>query len=295
MFFIALLTLKAIQFILFITTRSTVIINISKEHKNSAAIGIFDSGVGGLSIAQCVAKSLPHENLIYVADTLNAPYGEKSLSFINERVIFIAQELIKKDIKALVVACNTATVNSIELLRSKVSIPVIGVEPAIKPASKLSQSKKVAILVTQATSNNSRFNDLVAEHKNGAEVFIQPCPGLVEFIEQNKQNSEACLQLLESYINPLISQGVDTLVLGCTHYPFALPQINNITNNKINIIETSAPVTLQLTKKLEEAGLCANKNQLGNNQFYSSQPSEQQQRLFSLLWKDSLKLKLLES
>jgi glutamate racemase len=285
--------------------KSANTINISKEHKNSAAIGIFDSGVGGLSIAQCIAKTLPHENLIYVADSLHAPYGEKSLAFINERVVFIAQELIKKDIKALVIACNTATVSAIESLRTKVSIPVIGVEPAIKPAAKLSKSKKVAILVTQATSTNSRFNALISAHKNDAEVFIQPCPGLVEFIEQGQQNSIACQALLARYIEPLVDNGIDTLVLGCTHYPFALQQIteiinkkiiqskvkhNNLVLNKVSIIETAVPVTLQLSKKLAQAGLSASSHQQGVHQFFSSQPNDTQRALFSLLWRRKINL-----
>ena len=129
---------------------------------SSAAIGVFDSGVGGLSIAKCIAQQLPNENIIYIADSLHAPYGEKSVEFIIERVNHIAKLLLKKGVKAIVIACNTATVNAIEQLRSQVDIPIIGVEPAIKPAAKQSISKKVAILATQATSENQRFNDLVA-------------------------------------------------------------------------------------------------------------------------------------
>ncbi len=225
-----------------------------------------------------------------MADSLYAPYGEKSVSFISERVHYIAEALIKKDIKALVIACNTATVNAIEQLRKKVNIPVIGVEPAIKPAAKLSINKKVAILATQATSTNPRFNALVAEHHNGAEVIIQPCPGLVEFIEQGQQNSNACKRLLKSYIEPLLQRGVDTLVLGCTHYPFLLSQISEITGDDIAIIETSEPVTLQLSKQLATAKLSANSRQKSQYHFYSSQPSEQLQALISLMWKSDIAL-----
>jgi glutamate racemase len=225
-----------------------------------------------------------------VADSLYAPYGEKSVNFISERVHYIAEELIKKDIKALVIACNTATVNAIEQLRQKVNIPVIGVEPAIKPAAKLSINKKIAILATQATSINLRFNALVAEHRNGAEVIIQPCPGLVEFIEQGQQDSKACKILLKSYIEPLLHRGVDTLVLGCTHYPFALSQISEITNDKITIIETSAPVTLQLSRQLATARLCADSRQKSQYHFYSSQPTEPLQTLISSMWKSNITL-----
>jgi len=225
-----------------------------------------------------------------VADNLYSPYGDKSVNFITERVHYIAQALIKKNIKALVIACNTATVNSIEQLRLKVNIPVIGVEPAIKPAAKLSANKKIAILSTLATSNNPRFNALVAEHNNGAEVIIQPCPGLVEFIEQGQQNSHACKLLLKSYIDPLLQHGVDTLVLGCTHYPFVLPQISAITGDDIIIIETSKPVTLQLSKQLAKANLCANSKQQSQYHFYSSQPTKSLQSLVSLMWGNDIAL-----
>ena len=221
---------------------------------------------------------------------MHAPYGEKSLNFINQRVTFIAETLIKKDIKALVVACNTATVNAIDELRAKVNIPVIGVEPAIKPAAKLSQSKKVAILVTQATSTNARFNALVSAHQNGAQVYIQPCPGLVEFIEQGQLESLACYQLLERYIMPLLTQGVDTLVLGCTHYPFALSQIQKICGSHITIIETAQPVTRQLIRQLSSANLSADPTSVGSQQFFSSHPSQQQQQLISRLWQQSIEL-----
>jgi glutamate racemase len=212
------------------------------------------------------------------------------VNFINERVHYIAEMLIKKEIKALVIACNTATVNAIEQLRKKIDIPVIGVEPAIKPAAKLSITKKIAILVTQATSTNARFQALVAQHHNGAEVFIQPCPGLVEFIEQGQQNTSACKRLLKSYIEPLMKHGVDTLVLGCTHYPFVLSQISDITGDRVTIIETSAPVTLQLSKQLALANLCTDNRQKSQYHFYSSQPNEQQQRLMSLMWKHDITL-----
>jgi glutamate racemase len=225
-----------------------------------------------------------------VADSLHAPYGEKSVDFIIERVNKIAEVLIAKGVKALVIACNTATVNAIEQLRSQVNIPIIGVEPAIKPAAKQSINKKVAILATQATSKNPRFNDLIALHRNGAEVFIQPCPGLVEFIEQGEQNTQACITLLAQYITPLVDKGVDTLVLGCTHYPFIQEQISVITGQKIKIIETAAPVTLQLSKKLAELNIMASATQQGQHQFFSSQATNPQENIFKKLWQKSLSL-----
>ena len=202
----------------------------------------------------------------------------------------MADSLIEKGVKALVIACNTATVNAIEQLRARVNIPIIGVEPAIKPAAKLSISKKVAILATQATSENKHFKALIEQYNNGAQVLIQPCPGLVEFIEQGQQNSQACYGLLKKYIEPLINEGIDTLVLGCTHYPFVQKHITEIAGPQITIIETAAAVTLQLTKKLNEENISACSTQQGWYQFFSSDASLQQQNTFSLLWRSPLAL-----
>ncbi|TYK65210.1 glutamate racemase [Colwellia echini] len=251
---------------------------------------MFDSGVGGLSIAKCISEQLPHENIIYIADSLYAPYGEKSVDFIVERVNIIAQQLINKGVKAIVIACNTATVNAIEQLRSQVNIPIIGVEPAIKPAALQSITKKIAVLATQATSENQRFKDLIALHHNGAQVIIQPCPGLVEFIEQGQQNSAACISLLQQYLEPLITLDIDTLVLGCTHYPFVQHQIRNIVGNNITIIETTVPVTQQLIKKLNENNLNADPCQQGEHYFFSTLEKQQQNILFSQLWQNEIQV-----
>jgi glutamate racemase len=155
-------------------------------------------------------------------------------------------------------------------------------------------SKKVAILATQATSENQRFKDLIDLHHNGAKVLIQPCPGLVEFIEQGKQNSQACNALLRRYIIPLIDEGIDTLVLGCTHYPFVQQQISIIAGQQVNIIETAAPVTLQLTKVLAEKKLNASEHQQGIHQFFSSYATKEQENIFNQLWQESLILHPLE-
>ncbi len=175
------------------------------------------------------------------------------------------------------------------------NIPIIGVEPAIKPAAKQSITKKVAILTTQATSENQRFKALINKHHNGAQVFIQPCPGLVEYIEQGDQDSQACKTLLSQYIEPLVHNGIDTLVLGCTHYPFVQKQISAIAGPQINIIETAAPVTLQLTKKLTELSITACPTQQGHYQFFSSLVTHQQTETFTKLWQKPLKLQALDS
>lgn len=268
--------------------------NLTAENKlqvtNSDPIGIFDSGVGGLSIAQCIHQQLPHENLLYVADTLHAPYGDKSTEFIQQRVNEIAHWFIERNAKAIVVACNTATVNAIDQLRANISIPVIGVEPAIKPAASLSKNKKVAILVTKATAENQRFLTLVAQYRHNSEVIIQPCPGLVELIERDEKNSAECELLLNAYLQPLLDKGVDTIVLGCTHYPLVKGLINKICGNNVVIMETALPVTEQLQRQLARNSLLNSSINKGSSRFYSSKHGDIQQALFSHIWQQPLQL-----
>ena len=263
----------------------------SKPQKtNTDPIAIFDSGVGGLSIAQCINHRLPNENLLYVADTLHAPYGDKTAEFIQQRVNEIAYWFIERNAKAIVVACNTATVNAIDQLRKNISIPVIGVEPAIKPAVNLSKNKKVAILVTKATAENQRFLTLVAQYGHNSEVIIQPCPGLVELIEQDKKNSPECELLLSKYLQPLLDKGVDTIVLGCTHYPLVKGIINKICGENVIIMETALPVTEQLQRQLALHNLINSSDKLGTTRFYSSKHGDMQQALFTHIWQQSLQL-----
>ncbi|ASP49871.1 glutamate racemase [Cognaticolwellia beringensis] len=251
---------------------------------------MFDSGVGGLSIAQCINQHLPNENLLYVADTLYAPYGEKSSEFIQQRVNEIAQWFIERKAKAIVVACNTATVNAIDQLRKNILIPVIGVEPAIKPAVNLSKNKKVAILVTKATAQNPRFLALVAQYSQNSDVIVQPCPGLVELIEQDKKNASECKLMLTGYLQPLLEKGVDTIVLGCTHYPLVKNLINEICGNSVVIMETALPVTEQLQRQLALHQLINTSNNLGTTSFYSSKCCATQQALFNHIWQRPLQL-----
>lgn len=270
-------------------------INNKNIEADCRPIGIFDSGVGGLSIAKAIAKQLPNENLIYVADTLHSPYGDKSVDFIQSRVNEISQLLLAQSVKALVIACNTATVNAIDQLRDKINIPIIGVEPAIKPAAQQSKTKNIGILVTQATAENNRFKVLIEQHKNDVQVHIQPCPGLVELIEESKMQTHECNVLLKRYLDRLLTKNVDTLVLGCTHYPFLTKKIRHIVGSSMNIVETAIPVTLQLRRKLAEQNILNNGLQARQCYFLSSKVNPQQQQLFNDLWQQPVKLEPLSS
>lgn len=258
-------------------------IEIKNTDMYSKAIGIFDSGVGGLSIMQEITKQLPNENLVYVADNLHAPYGDKSQEEIKIRVLEIGNKLINLGVKAIVVACNTATVSAIDVLRASTDIPVIGVEPAIKPAAKLSKNKKIGILVTRATAKNKRFSLLIDTHKNGAEVFIQPCPGLVEHIETGIINTETTRDLLSEYLQPLLDNNVDTIVLGCTHYPFVSKSIKSIVKNNMTLMDTAKPVTEQLIRQLNKYNLLNVRPTENTIQVLVSKQKEDQCKTFSNL------------
>lgn len=263
-------------------------INAHQQINNHFPIGVFDSGVGGLSIATCIKNTLPNESLIYLADSYFAPYGELSNLEIVRRVADIADYFTKQQCKALVVACNTATVNAIENLRQKLTIPVIGVEPAIKPAALASQTKHIAILVTRATAHNENFLRLVELFKGDCHVHIQACPGLVDLIEQGLHNSPKMITLLERYVRPLRVHNVDHIVLGCTHYPFVAAQIQAIAGEQVTLMETAHPVTLQLQRQLNAFQIEAAVDHIPSYQFMSSSPNEQQNQFLSTIWRSEL-------
>ncbi|NQX82549.1 MAG: glutamate racemase [Flavobacteriaceae bacterium] len=210
--------------------------------KNENSIGIFDSGIGGISVWQELNKLLPNENYIYIADKLNAPYGDKSFEFILERATSITKYLISKGVKIIVIACNTATTNVIDILRSKFKVDFIGVEPAIKPAIELSLTKSIAVLATKSTLQSSLYNKTSTAYKKQTLVHTIEGNGLVKLIEANKINSPEMYDLLFSYINNLDKLNVDNLVLGCTHYTFLKPIIRQILGDKINIIDSGKAI-----------------------------------------------------
>lgn len=227
-------------------------------------VGIFDSGVGGLSVLRHIYDALPHEHLLYFADSGYAPYGDKPESAIIKRSLAITEFLLNHGIKALVVACNTATAIAIETIRQTYpDLPVVGVEPGLKPAAKLSYSKHIGVLATQGTTHSARFHALQQRMEQTYQVsfFPQACIGLADQIEKGETASPATYQMLVRYIQPLIQQDIDTLVLGCTHYPFVKPLIQQIvqqlSTKPIEIIDTGKPVTDQLIHLLEQKQLLA--------------------------------------
>ncbi|BBU27202.1 glutamate racemase [Burkholderia sp. THE68] len=217
----------------------------------SAPVGIFDSGLGGLSVLRAVRAILPHERLIYVADSLHAPYGERDDDFIVDRTMAIGEWLVAQGAKALVVACNTATAQSIALVRERLPIPLVGVEPGVKPAAAASKSRVVGVLATAVTLRSARFQSLLDRYAGDCRFICQPGHGLVQAVERCDTSSPALMALLEGYLAPMLDAGADTLVLGCTHYPFLDRAIRDIAGERLQIVDTSVAIARQLDRLLD--------------------------------------------
>ncbi|MES2747274.1 MAG: glutamate racemase [Bacteroidota bacterium] len=218
---------------------------------NNHPIGLFDSGIGGTSIWSAIHELLPNEDTIYLADSKNAPYGQKSKDEIIQLSCKNTELLLEMNCKIIVVACNTATTNAIKELRAKYDIPFIGIEPAIKPAALHSQTQKIGILATKGTLNSELFYKNVEKFQD-IQIIEQIGFKLVDLIENGEINSLEMNQLLHSYLNPMIEQNIDYLVLGCSHYPYLIPQIEKILPKHIKIIDSGEAVAKQTKNVLEE-------------------------------------------
>jgi glutamate racemase len=232
------------------------------EFPGSPPIGIFDSGVGGLSVLRHIHDYLPHEHVLYFADSGFAPYGDKPEEVIVARSLGIAAFLVQHGMKALVVACNTATAAAIDAIRvAYPTLPVVGVEPGLKPAAALSKTRVVGVLATEGTLGSAKFDLLRQQIAAATKVrfLTQPCVGLADQIEKGELRSAATAVLVRRYVEPLLEQGADTLVLGCTHYPFVQPLIEEVvkrvTARPVTIIDTGDAVARQLVRLLDERGL----------------------------------------
>jgi glutamate racemase len=226
--------------------------------RSEAPIGVFDSGIGGLSVLRHVHTLLPDESLLYFADSGFAPYGEKPEQVIVERTVAITAFLLTQNIKALVVACNTATAAAIAGLRTRYpDLPVVGVEPGLKPAAALTRTGTIGVLATANTLSSEKFLKLKAQvaHDAGVRFLLQACNGLAHQIEKGELRSRETIQLVERYVAPLLAQQADTLVLGCTHYPFVEQLIREIAGPNVAIVDTGEPVARQLQRVLTQRGL----------------------------------------
>lgn len=266
-------------------------------NKNQQAIGVFDSGVGGLSVLKTLQQQLPAERFIYLADSAYAPYGLLDETVLNQRCQKIAEFFTQQQVKAIVIACNTATAVMAETLRQQLPIPIIALEPAIKPASEKTRNGRIGVFATQNTLNSQRYQSLIRTYAAKQHVFQSPCLGFVEQVEKGELDSPKTLQLIHDNLYPMVAQGIDTLVLGCTHYPFLLAAIISVSQQldakHLCILDTATAVADRLQYVLQEQRLtAANRDSLNTEQhrYYSTAKPGDFAAVFSLLMQQPIQL-----
>ncbi len=245
-------------------------------------IGVFDSGVGGLSILKELRERMPNENYIFFGDQLNVPYGAKTKQEIVVLATRVMKFLASEGIKMAVVACNTATCHAIEELRSNFGFPIVGVVPAIKPAAEQTKTGKIALIATPATAKSPYVTELINKYAKGVEVLRIGCAGLEDVVETGGLEGEKVSELLNKYILPLKEENIDQLVLGCTHYPFLKEKISAILGPKVNLVDSGKAVARRVESLLNEQGI---KNTAGNSsdKFYTNKDAKDFSRVASKL------------
>ncbi|GAB7531720.1 glutamate racemase [Pseudomonas sp. 3A(2025)] len=261
--------------------------DVQMSHGREAPVAVFDSGVGGLSVLAEIRQLLPAESLCYLSDGGHVPYGEKTPQFIVERCMAIAGFFHAQGAKALVLACNTATAAAAASLRERYhDWPIVAMEPAVKPAAEATRSGVVGVLATTGTLQSARFAALLDRFASDVRVVTQPCPGLVELIETGDLHSAAIRQLLQGYVEPLLAQGCDTLILGCTHYPFLKPLLRQMVPDSVTLIDTGTAVARQLQRLLAQRDLAAH-GPARDTLFWTSGDSDNFRKILPILWKKS--------
>ena len=245
------------------------------DDRSRLPVAVMDSGIGGISVLKEIVKLMPNEDCIFFGDSVNAPYGTKELSQIQEIVMDRAQYLYSKGIKALVVACNTATSAPIGLLRDRYrDIPVIGIEPALKPAVSGDEKHTVVVMATPMTIREDKFRSLMAKYADEGTVYPLPCPGLADLIEDGNTEGEKLEKYILELLMPYLKEDIDYIVLGCTHYPFARNTIQKVAGDKVRIIDGSLGTAKQLRRRLKAAGLENPKTDRGIIVFEDSIPAK---------------------
>ncbi|MCX8061092.1 MAG: glutamate racemase [Anaerolineales bacterium] len=234
-------------------------------------IGIFDSGVGGLSVLREILRQLPSEDLLYVADQAHVPYGQRPLEEVRQYAFGITDYLLSKGAKIIVVACNTASAAALQALRqSYPRVPFVGMEPAVKPAAETTKSGSVGVLATPATFQGDLYASVIERFAQGVTIYQHTCPGLVQQIEKGDFNSSASRKILEDALLPMLEKQIDTVVLGCTHYPFVIPLIQEIVGEQVRVIDPAPAVARQTQRMLEKFNLLNSPNRTGQRIFVTS-------------------------
>lgn len=251
---------------------------------SESPIGVFDSGAGGLSVLREIHRLLPNEDLLYVADSAHAPYGDKPKEFILERSTAIIEFFLSHQVKAIVVACNTATAAAVKELRHIYHLPMVAMEPAVKPAVEQTQTGVVGVLATSRTINSNNFQILFSRFADQAKIIPQPCPGLVDQVEQGDLDGPQTRNLVSQFVQPLLAQNADILVLGCTHYPFLKPVIQEIAGTGVKVIDSGAAIARRLHSLLQHHGLLSESTKTGLVEFFTSAENGKADGVLSELW-----------
>ena len=250
----------------------------------SAPIGIFDSGVGGLSVLRAIRKQMPEESVIYFGDQGHIPYGLRPMEQIRDFSEAITKFLLLQNAKIIVVACNTASAAALKYLREKYpDVSFVGMEPAVKPASEHTQTGKVGVLATPATFQGALYASVVERFANGVELLQDTCPGLVQEVERGNLSGEEPHRILNEALIPMLEKNIDTVVLGCTHYPFVIPLIEEIVGENVRVIDPAPAVAKQARRVLETNGLKKQSEERGEVKFYTSGDAEELKSLLPVL------------
>jgi len=219
----------------------------------NSPIGILDSGLGGLSVFNDVQKLMPNESVIYFGDSAWCPYGARPADEIQRRVFTVTDFLLEQRCKIIIIACNSATIAAVEALRAHYPVPFVGMEPGVKPATALTKSGTVGVLATEASLAGEKFHRLVTDYSNGVNVITRPCPNFVELVERGELSGPTARGIVEEETSPLIEAGADVLVLGCTHYPFLRPLIQEVVGPDVTLLDTGAAVARHAASFIEES------------------------------------------
>ena len=244
-------------------------------HQQNQPVGVFDSGVGGLSVLRAMRQLMPEEPVIYFADQVHVPYGPRSLEQVRDFSEAITRFLLDQGARLIVVACNTASAAALHYLREKFSdISFVGMEPAVKPAAEHTQSGLVGVLATPTTFQGALYASVLERFANGVQVLQDTCPGLVGQIEGGNLDGEETHAILENALRPMLDRGIDTVVLGCTHYPFVIPLIEQIVGEKVRVIDPAPAVAKQAKRLLEAEGMKKSVGERAQVRLYTSGNSD---------------------
>jgi glutamate racemase len=252
---------------------------------SKAPVGVIDSGLGGISVLAEIRRRLPAEDLIYLADSAHVPYGGHPPAFIRERTGSLSDYLQTRGAKAIVVACNTATAAAVPMLRDRLSLPIIGMEPAVKPAAAATRSSVIGVLATVGTLRSARFAALLERFGEGITVVTEPCPGLVERVEQGSLADDTTRSLVRRHLAPLRTAGADVVILGCSHYYFLRPLIEQEAGPGVTVIDTGAAVARQVERQLRSRALARDDDRHGETRFLTTGSIDEMSRVLPMLWR----------